>query len=229
MIKYYLYISDTKVDMLYAQIPQSIRAKIAAEIKIDLKVLSVTFKDKDAAKQETRYSKLKLVNSYIEKHLGVGSLENPASYFKGIIPMRWTQLQDAAYFGGQDSNFHIGLCGSACHLTEQSIPKQGSRYSTSFGAWQFFKQFMAHNVTPETEETNNALLKGLLKIDDSDNERMFKYMNNVYRNLEKTPLQNLEFLARILFEGREKVSVDAFSDADRTTILATPIYVALAD
>ena len=220
MIKYYLYVSDTKVDMLYAQIPQSIKDKIAAEIKIDLQILSVTFKDKDTANEETRYSKLNLVTNYIDKHLEIGTLKNPAAYIKDVMSMRWTQLGDAAYFGGQNSDLDIGLCGSACHLTGQPVPKTGSKYSTSLGASRFFNEFMTHYVTPETKDTNNALLKGLLQIKDADNEIMFKYMNNVYKNLEQTPPQKLDFVARVLFKGQ---------DTDRTTLLATPIYVALVD
>jgi hypothetical protein len=37
-MKYYVYISDAKVDMLLPQIPHDARKKIATEIGIDLKV-----------------------------------------------------------------------------------------------------------------------------------------------------------------------------------------------
>jgi hypothetical protein len=39
-VKYYLYISDSKVDMLLSQIPHETKKTIAAEFKIDLKLFS---------------------------------------------------------------------------------------------------------------------------------------------------------------------------------------------
>ena len=38
-MKYYIYISDAKVNMLLAQIPHNIKKKVATEFKIDLKVI----------------------------------------------------------------------------------------------------------------------------------------------------------------------------------------------
>ena len=41
-MRYYVYVSDSKVDMLYSQMPRGIRDRIAAELKIDLKVISAS-------------------------------------------------------------------------------------------------------------------------------------------------------------------------------------------
>lgn len=38
-MKYYIYISSLKVDMLFEQLPAPLKKKIAAELKIDLKIL----------------------------------------------------------------------------------------------------------------------------------------------------------------------------------------------
>lgn len=37
-MKYYIYISDTKVDMLYPQIPKPLLKRIASDLSIDLKL-----------------------------------------------------------------------------------------------------------------------------------------------------------------------------------------------
>ncbi|MCI0689871.1 MAG: hypothetical protein L0Y54_21920 [Sporichthyaceae bacterium] len=55
-MKYYLYVSDRKVDMLFDQIPRRLRRRLAAEAKVDLKVASVTLTS--AHDDHTRYSKL---------------------------------------------------------------------------------------------------------------------------------------------------------------------------
>jgi hypothetical protein len=40
-MKYYVYVSRTKVDMLVSQIPPKISQRIAAELDIDLKLIQV--------------------------------------------------------------------------------------------------------------------------------------------------------------------------------------------
>jgi hypothetical protein len=75
-MKYYVYISDTKVDMLYSQIPQNILRKIAAELNINLGIFSLSVKGKEN-QEKTRYEKLKIVVNYIEKHIGVRTNRPP--------------------------------------------------------------------------------------------------------------------------------------------------------
>lgn len=83
-MKYYVYISDTKVDMLYSQIPKKILDKIAVELGINLGIFSLTAKGK-GNQEETRYEKLKLVVNYIENNMDVGTVDQPKAYFKGSI------------------------------------------------------------------------------------------------------------------------------------------------
>lgn len=72
-MKYYIYISDTKVDMLYPQIPQPILKKIASSLSIDLKFLGaeLSVAGKSNPSDETRYAKVRIVSEYIEKNLDV--------------------------------------------------------------------------------------------------------------------------------------------------------------
>ena len=62
-MKYYLYISDTKVDMLYPQIPKPILKRIASSLSIDLKLLGaeVNIGVKGNLSDETRYAKVQIV------------------------------------------------------------------------------------------------------------------------------------------------------------------------
>ena len=39
-MKYYIYISDTKVDMLFPQVPHDIKRKVATQFGIDIKLFS---------------------------------------------------------------------------------------------------------------------------------------------------------------------------------------------
>jgi len=40
-MKFYLYVSDAKVDMLFSQVPHELKKKVATEWKIDLKLLDL--------------------------------------------------------------------------------------------------------------------------------------------------------------------------------------------
>lgn len=39
-MRYYLYLSDAKLDMLFEQIPQKLLPRLVTEAKVDLKVVS---------------------------------------------------------------------------------------------------------------------------------------------------------------------------------------------
>ena len=47
-LHYYLYISDSKLDMLYEQIDQKSARRISAELKVDLKLASLTIREASA-------------------------------------------------------------------------------------------------------------------------------------------------------------------------------------
>ncbi len=65
-MKYYIYISDTKVDMLYPQIPQPLLKRIASNLSIDLKLFGaeVNIGAKSGSSEETRISKVRIVSEY---------------------------------------------------------------------------------------------------------------------------------------------------------------------
>ncbi len=236
-MKYYIYVSDTKVDMLYAQIPQGIKKKIATEIKIDLKILSTTFKDKEKVDDNTRYSRLNLVVDYIEKHLSVGSIDKPASYFRGVMPMYWGMLDGPnsdgiAYFGGEDNNNIVVLGGSTNHLLGNQSDKDSGRFSSiTFGLIKFFNTYLEQE---RRMDNDNRLLENLLNDELSffsstvkgDNlSKIERISKNINRDMPfmKLAHSNLEFMARNLINGEGNMVTG------QQVILGTPLYVAFAD
>ena len=118
-MKYYIYISDDKIDMLYPQIPKPLLQRIAADLKIDLKLFGaeVSVASKSSPSDETRYDKVRLVSEFIEKHQDVGSIDAPSTYFKGTLFMKYgSPVKVVIYFGGVTSNTILGLCGSLKHV-----------------------------------------------------------------------------------------------------------------
>ena len=92
-MKYYIYISDTKIDMLYPQISKSLLKKIASNLSIDLKLLGaeLSLGYKSIQAEETRYSKVGIVSEYLEKHFDVGTIDAPKTYFKGDLLMQYVK------------------------------------------------------------------------------------------------------------------------------------------
>jgi hypothetical protein len=81
--RYYLYVSDSKLDMLAGQIPRGRLDGLAAELQIDLKVISVSLRE--APSDETRYSKLALVEAHLQEQESIGPVDAPSAYFDGTF------------------------------------------------------------------------------------------------------------------------------------------------
>jgi hypothetical protein len=138
-MKYYVYISTLKVNMLFDQIPIRIRQKIASEVKLDLKVFSATFKS--VSNLETTISKLNLIAKVLELENKIGTVSNPKEYFAGEMNMGWGPLnfnqrirsdfklrrygdgikslleKRMVIFGGLESNgVVVALVGSKAHM-----------------------------------------------------------------------------------------------------------------
>ena len=107
--------------MLYSQIPKKMRDRIAVELGINLGMFSLNVKGKENEEKtplQTRIEKLRLVVNYIEKNMEVGTVDQPKTYFKGSLPMRWglyraQHLGQAdkgiVYFGGETAETILGL------------------------------------------------------------------------------------------------------------------------
>jgi hypothetical protein len=122
-MKYYLYVSRFKVDMLWSQIPGAV---------LD-----------DSAMDETQqlYARLQAVVDYIDNTGEVGTIDNPKSYFRGKLPLSWAilgaypelgldaHLEGVVYFGGKTQHTVLGLGGSAKHVI--GIPENQSKVTMS--------------------------------------------------------------------------------------------------
>jgi len=204
-LKYFVYISDAKIEMLFAQIPKGLLSKIATELKIDLKILSATFKEKDPI--ETKYSKLKIVLEYLEEYCDIGTIENPKAYIKGTMPMHWgifQQQTDLVVFGGKHNKTSILLSGSAKHVL-------GNKCGT--------EQYEGGSISFRIV----ALLKDKLKTptEISCDYGILLYKIPGFVSDMAGPIEKFEFFARRLFQE---------GDLNQENILVgTPLYVALSD
>jgi hypothetical protein len=207
-IKYYLYISDTKVDMLFNQIPQKFFTEYAGEIKIDLKLLGISINK--LSSEQSKYEKILPVLRYLSKQKKIGTISQPSEYFSGCIPMRWGILgTKMAYFIGSEENTILGLGGSKYHLLgekrELEIPYTG--YWATSSAPSIIEQI---GIVMLSEE-NKSNYKDL----------DIRLLTSATKEL-KGPIQNCEFVAKTLVRNFDR-------EKNRFFLLGSPIYVALVE
>ncbi|WP_458720411.1 DUF7019 family protein [Candidatus Nitrosocosmicus sp. R] len=218
-MKHYLYVSKTKIDMLYPQILKTILENIDDESNINAGFSNTLTANPDSGK--TLYDKLDLISSFLEKEGSIGTVDSPKQYFKGILPMRWgsygwDEKSQLVYFGGfTDAGTVLGLGGSMDHVLEkEKLSSHANPNSLPFA--------IANKLSVEL---NIPLIPGD-KYEIEGQRRAFALNDESYLEAAllatdqmEGPLQNLEFLAEKLIAG---------GGDDRRVVLGTPIYVAVA-
>jgi hypothetical protein len=122
-LRYLVYASDAKIEMLFEQIDLDTKKHISAEINVNLKIASLTLRQADDP-AKTREYKLRIVEHYIDAHHQVGSIEEPGDeYFRGEMDMRWGYLADnTVYFRGSEGSYSVCLVGSRHHVIGEKTP-----------------------------------------------------------------------------------------------------------
>lgn len=219
--KYHLYISSSKLEMLYQQIAASGKEKKSIEWGFDWKAIKFTRKS-ESEDQPDAADKLKTVLRELEIAELVGTIEEPNEYVKGILPMRWGLFRDwgrpseeppLVYFGGRTETTVFGFGGSSRHVI-------GNAGASATGSRSVTPNLVAH------------LLDGLdmpLEGWRADRKQTSENDSDTYEAIAlatdnlKGPEQNLEFCAKILLSGE-------FVDRNtvKRVLLGSPLYVALA-
>jgi hypothetical protein len=232
-LRYYLYISDAKLDMLFDQIPQSVLEFISAEVEVDLKVASVTLRQADNP-DPTRAAKLKIVERFIDSYHHVGAIEEPGNeYFRGQMDMQWGWLQDrAVWFQGNDFGHAqcVALGGSRRHV----LGEQSNR--------DLEYPFEATSLLVSVIKVINEAAAGIKHQDP--NEELPDWAEIIYQDgllgFTGIPKQRLDFLAIPLAEAqvrvpKERLDMMGIPVAEAQTrkpgvhvVLGTPLYIALA-
>ncbi|WBL42368.1 SAVMC3_10250 family protein [Algoriphagus halophytocola] len=203
MLKYYVYISDTKVNMLYSQIPAKFLEKVQGDVRLNFGFLSGTLKKEKKSEENDVIKKLGSVNNYILQHESVGTVENPLNYISGRLRLKYgivsEYASDIAFFGGEINGKLIGLIGATRSLLGE----------------------------PKNSESNHApyyytleFLNGLIKMNEKSGESppFYNYDEAIkiaIETINDSP-HSLEFLAKVLHH-------------DENFVLATPIYVSISE
>ena len=215
-MKNYIYLSQRKVDELYEQIPKNILEKIATELHIDLKVMGVGIEAvlKPNQPEPTRYSKLRLVAEYLEKHGDVGWIDAPKTYFKGTLPMRFGVFPSVyapklIYFGGSTKQTIFGMAGSPKHMAGYEGVSSIGDLPVSAMPFPFLEEVLESKDFSSSE----PLVPGT----DADVQSI-EYMTTILAG----PVQSLEFLAKTYLHLPRKTQ----NSEEEFILFGSPIYVA---
>jgi hypothetical protein len=219
-LRYYLYISDAKVDMLLSQVDPTAKRKLATELSVDLKLFAAK-RSSETVEGEDRIGRLEAVVKYLNDHDEIGTLDAPGRFFAGELPMRWGPYGDTGsalvYFGGITERAIVGLGGSSTHV---------------LGGASGGEPVFSHSATP-------ALLAALAGDEEAvpdtsalapwtaDDAGALKAVHLATSGLAG-PTQGLEFVAKRLLHGPSPFPQRDAHD-DMLVVLGSPLYVAMVD
>src|ERR1700722_17668848 len=132
-MKYFVYISKTKISMLEEQAPQSFWSRVLAKIKPEIGFEKFGFK----AKLSADNLDLSMQQTHLDKALGslaaddeIGTVDRPRSWFKGELAMKWGAFQDYAadlvLFSGASDRTQVYLLGSIYSLVGRAEDKDAN-------------------------------------------------------------------------------------------------------
>lgn len=202
-LRYLVYLSETKIDMLLDQIPDRVRRELAIELKVDLKLLSWKMARESAELPgKTRISKMALVERHLEENHMVGGPTATRGYFRAQADMDWILLEDGVVlFAGQIGSNLVFLGGSASNLIGGGHLAQG--------------------LGSHASVIQRKLTSLMVGADHKHNGDIGAHVSTVFQDVYSSP-QRVEFLARHLAHGR----VDQPS-VYQTYIVGSPLFVEL--
>lgn len=214
-IKYFIYVSQPKIDMLFHQIPKELQSNIQKGMEIGFKFVKMSFKERQF--DETLFSKLSLVIEYLERVMSIGDIFSPKEYFRGTLYMEWAQIHPSVIFwGGKINNIAIGLGGSMINLI--GYETKGVEKGISHTPWlvALLSQEVESIVMPDVVRKNEFIKDGEHEFE----RRILASAYNWADDLSIRSYQKCEFVAkRIRFANYQNHRV----------LLGTPLYVGITE
>lgn len=233
-MRYYIYISDSKVDMLLPQVPNQIKRKIADEFAIDLKIFSAR-RQTEVLDNDTRVSRLQVVEHHLRENASVGSVDDhEARWIADCLPMRWSVAEvqycgknhKIVFFAGQKDSSYVVLTGSAENVLGTTHGYSGSLAPTILAV-----------LAREPEWIRKALevnsIEGAIGAIDMMQLNLAEEQEALGRVVDMAEMRNgavqeVEFLAKRMMSG-QTIRHTYEEPREVSVVLGTPLYVAQAD
>ena len=229
-MKYYIYISQTKIDMLYGQIQTAHSETREASLGFDIKLLKGDLKDSRGI-PDNQFTKLDKVLSSLNKLDLVGDIDSDKEYISATLDMKWGS------YGGESeapitfwgySTFEypftglvLALAGSKYHL----LGEQRDGYAHSHSLTNAMTEWFLLNLG-ERHQEQIYLMNRHQRINTSDLDN-YDVANGAW--LAATQIEGqvckYEFVAKVLH--RSEWESGFRTSKTNKIMLATPLYVAM--
>ena len=225
---YFIYLSESKVEMLYAQLPLGLAKQLSAEIGASIGLLST--KLKTSATEPSLYEKAKAVELYLLKHYEVGKLANPNEWIQGALDVRHITTgfspelflligkfeQDYFLLGGSAHNI-IGNRSPATVSSPLSyFPYFMGAFKEGFKKWEMSSEIRSLwvDTRPKWAQTEWIGLGG-------NPDELAWSIRDLYEHSSKVPSMKVQFLGKRLAE-------EALVSILGKAYVYSPLYVAQA-
>lgn len=214
--RYFLYVSDSKVDMLLPQIDPGFAARRTTEFGVNLPMVAAKRTTEPA--QPDRFARLERVVGHLQDFGDLGTIDEPGQFFAGVLPMSSGALPDGedaslVFFGGGNDRTVVGLGGSVRHLLGSVPGIDVAQAASSLPT-------MLDRLGAGSELEDEQLVDAIGDVSGRSHRAALTTVHQAVRRLQG-PAQNLEFVAKRLLHGSGPGGVPV--------LLGSPIYVALVD
>ncbi len=224
-MQYYIYISDTKIEMLYSQISRFLFPLMSAEIRGQFSILNLELKAERSI--SSRSMKLAKILRFLSRSLEIGSVYEPRSFFEGTLDMHWGDYsdlkaarrlddelpRDLVFFTGQATNSIVALAGSWHHVVGKKERDDQEREGGSD-----LPSILA--TLAELADERPLQHRGKEMTENPEQRALRAVEAAALEASNSLPSQRVEFLAKTLLQG-------CTSGTGRQVILGSPLYVAL--
>jgi len=220
-MRYFIYISDSKVEMLFPQVPGAVKKTVATELGFDLKIFSGSVGSEHAT-LDSRVARLQAVEQHILSKEQPGDGSSNSSWIHGTFEVCVVDMSDdAALFVSSNPSLTLAFGGSSKHLIG-AVPRAGAPPYSYLQALVNCLETYVEQWPEFALESSESRLRHHL---GSGISQGFDAWVTVIRHIAlrmEGPKQTVEVLAKRL------VSEDLGSESG-VVCLATPLYIAMVD
>jgi len=216
-MRYYHYISDSKLDMLSPQISSSKSSTIKAEIGFNVGLLNGKIAT-DRLEPSDRIAKLESVERHLKKHESIGTIDDPEQWIEGTadaLATRITEDSKAVFYFIRTERTYLALGGSVGHLIG-AHPSRKSAFGYSYAEW-LIKLLADIQTNPRLFFRDDDAIAEHVELGvEGNNSWVPMIFHQVSYRRDSTFDLPIHFLARRIREGIYR---------DKRVVLASPLYV----
>lgn len=227
-MKFYLYISDAKVEMLAGQLRRGLGGLIA-NWKVDVSAGIASVGAEGRSVDPTRYRQIEKITRYIRKHDDCGTIDAPGTFVFDTLDVSWGPFgpdKRVAFFTGATPKTVFALGGSSSYLLQ--APKSGvASYPHGGSATWILVSTLLHAFGLTDNRSYNADAIGYT-------DALFDAIGALAEDYDRGPVPptRVEFLAKRIAVGSPGGYADIVRekfDAPDVAFLGSPLYVAMTD